>query len=191
MKSAALSLVGKRFGLLVVAQRAPNRGKRTAWVCKCDCGGESVTLGKYLMSGETTSCGCRKIAALNESRYVHNQFGTPEYWVWAKMLSRCRNPKDKAWPNYGGRGIVVCERWLNFENFWADMGQRPAGMSLDRIDNNGHYEPGNCRWADDVTQRRNKRSSLHVEGVPLVELAKQRNVPYTTAYYRYKKGQTI
>ena len=107
------------------------------------------------------------------------------------MVSRCRNPADDHYATYGAAGIAVCDRWLIFDSFLSDMGDRPRGKTLDRIDSRGNYEPGNCRWADDVTQRRNKRNSLHVEGVPLVELAKQRNVPYTTAYYRYKKGRTI
>jgi hypothetical protein len=188
MKPRVQDITGVRFGMLVVQARAGSIGKRAAWLCKCDCGRTSTTLGKYLHSGETTSCGCRKRAVLGESCTTHGKFGTPEYWVWNAMIQRCTNPNNKGYKHYGGRGITVCKRWSSFSNFISDMGTRPSDKhTIERKNNNRGYSPSNCSWELGHAQARNKRNTLFVDGTPLVDWAKQNKIPYGTAYARFRK----
>jgi hypothetical protein len=146
------NLVGQRFARLVVLEFhsiSPNNGAR--WLAKCDCGNTTVAYASGMKQGSTKSCGC-----YNRDRMTkHGMEGSKVYAVWSSMLSRCRNHNHPSWRNYGGRGISVCERWEKFENFLADMGQ-PTGV-LDRINNDGHYSPDNCRWATWSQSNKNKR----------------------------------
>jgi hypothetical protein len=154
--------VGKRYGRLVVLSRAPNVGNKSAWKYICDCGREAVTTGDHLKSG-TKSCGCLKIqaakAANKRLKFKHGKCFTPEYVVWSNMIYRCETPKAANFHLYGGRGISVCAKWRHsFDAFFDDMGPRPTpSHSIDRIDNDGNYEPGNCRWATKKEQRANQR----------------------------------
>lgn len=160
-----LDLTGQRFGRLeVVAFARVNRSRNACWLCRCDCGKERVVSGHELRRGRTSSCGCWRSAVkiLLNLKHGHKRAGseTPEYRAWHSMISRCTNPKLEAWKYYGGRGITVCDRWKNsFEAFLADMGPRPSpNLSIDRFPNNdGNYEPGNCRWATRSEQRANQR----------------------------------
>jgi len=146
----ALDLTGVRFGSLVAISRRRRPGK-TAWLCWCDCGGEVVVITDSIRSERTRSCGC-----LHKSLHTtHGMHGTRTYKTWEGMLARCRNHNNRGYKRYGGRGITICPRWQCFENFLADMGERPPAMSLDRIDNDGNYEPCNCRWATDEQQLNN------------------------------------
>lgn len=158
------SLIGQRFERLHVQSDSDMRDEsgRVIWNCLCDCGKARQAVGRDLTSGRTTSCGCKKserakTAAVRHGHASHEE-RSREYRSWASMMTRCTNPKYEHWERYGGRGISVCQRWLDsFENFLADMGQRPEGTSLDRYPNpDGNYEPGNCRWATRVEQRANR-----------------------------------
>ena len=174
---AAAALVGQTFNRLTVVERAgSNKNGSALWLCRCSCGGATTLRTVELTKGHTKSCGClakETSRALclkrNPSRVSHGMTGTSEYQIWKNILARCRNANAPNHHNYGGRGITVCGRWLeSFENFYADMGDRPSKQhTLDRIDNNGPYSPENCRWAIWEVQHRNKRTNrlLTADGV--------------------------
>lgn len=157
-------IVGLVFADLTVVKRSPTKLKRTLWECICVCGNTTIVDGTKLKSGHTKSCGCY----LKRFCKTHGEAGanrSKEYSTWAAMIKRCRNKNDKKYKHYGGRGIRVCDRWLKFENFIEDMGVRPPGrLSLDRYPNNdGNYEPENCRWATYSQQNYNKRKNIKYE----------------------------
>lgn len=152
-----LNVEGQRFGRLVVLDCTPEGADKGRWFCLCDCGTTTLARSSNIVRGFTKGCGCR----VQLGNTTHGMFGTREYTSWHMLRQRCTNLKNKRWKLYGGRGILVCERWSTFENFYADMGPRPPGTSIDRIDVNGNYEPSNCRWADAKTQALNKQA-VHV-----------------------------
>ncbi|TDR34683.1 hypothetical protein [Aquamicrobium defluvii] len=155
---APIDMVGKRFGNLVVLQLADERrDNKRCWVCLCDCGNEKVIIGKNLRNGQVKGCGCLAGRPASFGSFHHGLSRSPTHTSWRGMIDRCTNPKHGYYEYYGARGITVCDRWRNYENFLADMGERPDGTTLDRVDNDGNYEPGNCRWATWDEQGANKR----------------------------------
>ena len=158
MRVHSLDLVGSRFGRLVVLEKSQNKSKwgEIFWLCKCDCGNTKTVRANQLTRGVTKSCGCLQREAVTH----HGMTKTPTFKSWESMKQRCLNQNSPDYSNYGGRGIQVCERWVSsFDTFLADMGDRPAGTTLDRIDPNGNYEPSNCRWASGKTQNNNQRAT--------------------------------
>ncbi len=151
------SLVGKRFGRLAVAAFVGRSKTDVVYECRCDCGTKSRVVACNLKNGSVKSCGCLKRD--NKAAYKHGSAKNPEWWTWCGMLARCSNPTHRSFPNYGGRGIRVCDRWkASFLDFLADVGPKPSAThSIDRINNDGNYEPGNCRWATATEQVRNNR----------------------------------
>lgn len=179
-------LSGNVFGYLtVIRQDGRNKWNQPMWLCRCQCGKERIVRGSSLRTGRSRSCGCLQ---------ANPEYKTAAYNSWDAMIQRCNNPKHPKYASYGARGIRVCERWLDFKVFLEDMGQKPNGLSLDRIDNDGHYEPGNCRWATRKQQQNNRRNTVYVETtkgrLSLAEVAQESGMTIKGIAGRIKRGWT-
>ena len=189
------SEIGSRYnGLVIVDQFV--RDKRS-WVrCRCDCGGEITTRLSRIKQGTTRGCGCQKGQSQRTHGHAAGPACSPTYSSWNSMKGRCERETDPSWSQYGSRGIEVCKRWSNsFEAFLADMGERPPGTSLDRIDYDGNYTPENCRWATASQQNRNTRHNriLEHDGLSLCvsEWAEKTGLPYNTISRRLRRGWSV
>lgn len=207
-----IDLTGKRYGRLVLISRAPNHLSKVSWNYECDCGNTGTVTSQCVVHCDQRSCGCLQREAASRigkarASHGHSRKGqrTPTYRSYSAMMERTTRRTHHAWNNYGGRGITVCERWSKgedglsgFECFLMDMGERPKGMSIDRIQNNGNYEPNNCRWTTDTEQSRNRRAvkmkpdsvvrlrqlALHT---PIPELADRFDISRAQAYRIVKR----
>lgn len=185
-------MIGLLFGRLKVIGEV----SRHRYRCICSCGKEIILVESVLLNGHRKSCGClyddcRK----NGFSRRHGMTGTKTYGIWRGMISRCHSKKNNNYHNYGGRGISVCARWLTFENFLADMGEAPCGKSIDRIDNSGNYEPGNCRWSDRKVQNNNTRRN-HVltyngESLTVAQWSDRLGISHDTLMARIRYGWTV
>lgn len=167
MGKPRLTLVGQRFGRLTVVATAPCKKSRTLWACRCDCGNTLTVIGHSLKRGNTQSCGC--LRRERRAAVGHGLSHVPEYACWKAMRQRCMNPLAEGYEYYGGRGITVDQSWVeSIAVFIRDVGQRPSPRhSLERIDNDGHYQPGNVKWALPVEQARNRRCGSFKRGPTL------------------------
>lgn len=188
-----IDISGCRFGRLTAVDRS--KTPYSPWRCQCDCGNEVVVDIRALRSGNTKSCGCWQRQSASQTNTTHGRVNTATYHSWTNMLQRCTNPNNPWFPDYGGRGIMVCAQWRKFENFLADMGERPPGRTLEREDNNGNYEANNCRWASSLEQGRNKRNSRWVtyrgETLILAEWARRFNIDASTLRRNWIKQGVI
>jgi hypothetical protein len=170
---------GMTYGRLkVIGLGNKRRPNRIYWLCQCECGKKLQVLSQNLNNGSTQSCGCYSRDILIKRQTTHGMTKTPEFESWRSMLYRCNNKNYRQYKHYGGRGIRVCKRWNSFSNFYADMGARPAGTTLDRINTNRGYSKSNCRWATLKEQNRNSRSNVWIKykgkKILVVELAKDK-----------------
>lgn len=188
-------LTGQKFGKLTALYKLHNINKQGAyWLCVCECGNITEVRGNHLSNGNIKSCGCYR----KEVNTIHCKAGTRLYNVYLSMKDRCYNKNDRAYTSYGGRGIVVCQEWLDdFMNFynWAMDNNYKEGLSIDRIDNNGNYEPNNCQWATRTQQQRNRRNNknytINGETHCLAEWCEILNLRYGTVHQRLEYGWPI
>lgn len=191
------SIAGRRFGRLVAIRRTPNnKGRQTRWLCICDCGIETTVNRGGLTTGNTQSCGCLGRERSGDAQRVHGLIGHPDYDLWAGMVARCNNKNHTAFRYYGGRGIKVCERWRNFGFFISDMGDRPSrAHSIDRIDTDRGYEPGNCKWellsVNSRRQRKTKYFTIGDKTKSLREWCETTGIHHQTVRSRLQRGLPI
>lgn len=203
MPAIAKDISGQKFNKLTAIKVIGKLRKANLWLCICDCGNEVTAICSQLTRGDKTSCGCKfrekrkprpDMIQRNKDRAIHAMSNSYTYSTWKSMRARCLDPKDKDYPRWGGRGIKVCKAWADsFVEFYKDMGERPKGHTIDRINNEGDYEPGNCRWAVQKTQSNNTRANYYVEYQGRTQTAKQWAeelgiVEYKTLLYRLRTG---
>lgn len=192
-----VDLTGQKFGDWTVVGRGIPRGSAgRRWLCRCICGAENEVRRVTLQAGKSKGCGCGAGKLIVERQTTHNMSKTPEYRVWLAMRQRCSNPNTTKWHLYGGRGITVCERWdKSFQAWIDDMGPRPEGHSIERVDGDGNYEPGNCIWAPIKSQNRNtarNRFLTHAgETLTVAEWAERMGVGYSALSNRIRDGWSV
>jgi hypothetical protein len=186
---------GDRFGMLVVTQEAgQSADKHRKWLCICDCGGKKIMQSNSLRAAKNPSCGCASSLPSKLAALKHGYHGTYTYRSWQAAIQRCSNHSSKDYENYGGRGIKICDEWANsFEAFFLHMGELPNGTSLGRKDNDGNYEPGNCRWETASEQAVNKRNSTFInwrgQVTHITAVAKELGITNGAAHMRSKRGK--
>lgn len=192
-------MIGQKYGRLEVYEEIVEKKYKCGqiqkrFICKCDCGKRTVVLGPSLISGNTRSCGCLQREMSSKMNTIHGKSKTSTHQIWKDIRRRCTNPNREDYKHYGGRGISICKRWNDFNNFLADMGERPEGLTLERIDNNGNYEPGNCKWATRKEQANNRRWDernvwIEYQGrkMILAHWSRELGIDRTTLTYRLKR----
>lgn len=197
-------LTGRKFGRLTAIRRVgKNKKRESLWLCQCVCGRQKIIVSTSLKKGGTRSCGClmkevaSKKAKIKKMALVHGFSGSRLYEIWCGIKSRCQNPNDTCYKYYGGRGISVCPEWQNYLNFhdWAINNGYNDSLTIERIDNDGNYEPNNCRWITKEEQARNKRTSRLItyngETKSLIQWAEILNIKYSSLCNRLHKGWSV
>lgn len=190
-----IDITGKRFGRAVAVSYVGRQKAHARWECLCDCGNRFLALATNLKTGNTNSCGCLKKEVCKTVNIKHGASDTSIYNIWIGMIRRCSDKNNPAYKNYGARGITVCERWKSFENFLNDMGHRPSGMSIDRINNDHGYSKENCRWAtpkqQSLNSRRNRFIEFSGEKKTICQWAEITGLSHATLHRRIKSGWSI
>ena len=194
--AAFIDLTNRTFGLWTVISRHPENNKRNKpqWICKCACGTQkTISQSSDLRLGKSTNCGCRKAKICGDRSRTHGKCRTKVYIAWCGIIDRTENPKGDFFYRYGGRGIKMCDRWRNsFQAFYEDMGEPPSPKhSIDRINNDGNYEPNNCQWVPPIKQMGNQTRTIKVmvdgQETSLRNACKLRNLKYLAVYHQIKK----
>lgn len=189
MPKKPINLSGLQYGRLTVINRVD--GDNSKCVCICSCGTIKTYWSSAIMGGRTQSCGCLRADIVPHNKR-HGMTGSPTYRSWQHMIDRCCNNSNPSYKDYGARGITICERWSLFDNFLDDMGVKPEGKTIDRIENDGNYCPENCQWSDKTAQANNRRSSRIIthngESLTLAQFARKFNISIGTLWYRLKSG---
>lgn len=195
MSRKVIDLTGQRFGRLTVISRTQNTKKgQTRWLCRCDCGNESIVTGANLRNGNTRSCGClhrAQLVAFGKAAKKHGEYGTRLYRIYRGIITRCTNHNDSRFHYYGKRGIALCPEWRNsFETFrdWALANGYTDKLTIDRIDNNGNYCPENCRWITQAKQTRNTCRNRIINGKTIAEWSELNGIPYKSLWKRLKNN---
>lgn len=186
-----INLIGQKFGKLTPIKKiGTNNNGNAIWLCVCDCGKEKPVTQNHLIMKNTQSCGCLYKNNKNNLKHGHKSFGetSKTYMAWQNMKRRCYNKKDRQYKDYGGRGVTVCNRWMDFKNFLKDVGEIPGGFTLDRTNNNGNYCPKNCRLSTTKEQNKNRRNSIlpifNNKKITLKQLSEKYNIPYMLLWRR-------
>jgi len=193
-----INIIGQKFNKLTVISRAPDKQKwKPIYNCLCDCGNKVIVYNYNLKNNHTTSCGCHQKRVASKKNRTHYLTGSTEYRTWANMKNRCYNTRSKRFNDWGGRGIKVCDRWIDsFENFLEDMGKKPTPQhSIDRIDNNGNYTPSNCKWSTTIEQSNNKNNNVVLEykgrKLTISEWSRVTKITDKVLYSRISKGWNV
>jgi hypothetical protein len=204
MPRPKLDVIGKTFNYVtVVADTGERKGRAPLYLCRCVCGTEFLSIASNVAGGNKKSCGCKRgqaqigvkrpwLSELNKQRAKHGGYKSKAYSIWRGMLQRCFNPNAKSYHRYGGRGITVCDRWMDFANFLEDMGEAPENLTIERVDNDKGYEPGNCVWAPLKVQANNRSDNVNVthEGktMTVAQWAEVVGIERKTLEYRIRAG---
>lgn len=196
MRRELTIVAGTKYGrLTVIEQTGRDKNHKKLYLCRCECGEEKVFIGSRLKSGHTKSCGCLSRDTVIARSTKHSLSRTRAAASWANMMYRCYDPQEAYYHRYGARGIKVCERWHDLKNFFEDMGERPEGQTLERINNDGDYEPGNCKWASPLEQSQNTsfNRQLTFNGLTLClsEWARRAGIKRNTIEGRLDRGWSI
>ena len=192
--SKLVDLTGQKFGILSVIKRAENHNGDTYWLCRCDCGKEIQVRADHLRSNKIRSCGCATGSLITKAKTKHGMRHTHLYGVWNTMIQRCENPQSEEAYLYYARGVSVCRDWHDFTVFrdWALANGYEKGLTIDRIDNDGNYEPSNCRWATKIEQANNKRTNRRIEYngeiKTLAQWAREYDIDYRKLWLRLERG---
>lgn len=194
--SKKLELKGKVFGrFTVISESGKNKQCFITWLCRCECGNKKIVAGYSLKRGRSQSCGCLRDERTRKGSTTHGLTNHTLYHTWLGMRKRCNNKNNIGYPLYGGRGITVCKRWDDFELFLSDMGNKPFGTSLDRIDNNKGYNPKNCKWSTITEQQRNTSTNRMItykgKTLCIAEWAEKLGIKYSVFYNRLRKNNDI
>lgn len=187
-------IIGLKFGRLTALHEVGKGNRGYIYLFQCDCGNKKELSGSIVKTGKTVSCGCVRSETIRAKNFVHGLVHTGAYQSWQAMKSRCTNPNQKAYKRYGGAGLSFEKSWELFENFVKDMGERPSGMTLDRIDNLKGYSKENCRWATVNEQNRNTKQNVFIthngKTMCMKDWANETGIPYPTIQYRVSQNKT-